>query len=367
MNCKVVLRLLGGIFLLSFLLLHREQVLTSFVGNLGAVAATQGQISSNTSALIASVRWFDHADRLGTLPVVHVVNWGTAHDLLGDELSAIRVWGSRKETAQAAMEFLWARGWQQERQGRIDLAVLDYEKAVKVAPESPYAALRLAEAYINLKQFGQATPLLQQAIRSLQLGVDLETLARAHVDEARILRARGDCEGAVATLERAAGLRPGGYEAYYLLGVISLECLNNLDKAEWAFRRASDIQPENSWPLLYIGIIQIRRGEFSLAERTLQTGLRYGPENPAIHEQLGHLYFRLGQPLLAVNHFSQAIRLGREQAWAYRELGQAYEQLGDRKAAIEAYQKALDLEPGDAESQNRIDYLTGRSNDRSCR
>jgi adenylate cyclase len=148
------------------------------------------------------------------------------------------------ELDAALYEAPWYYARSLQTQGKLDRAVVLYERAASLRVDDYQAPIFAAIAYKAL----------------------------GHDDEARAAATRG-----VATAERALALNPGDSRALYL-GASTLQMLGETTRAdEWA-RRAVQSDPSNPLLLYNIGCLYAVAGKRGLAldhvERAMELGMR---------------------------------------------------------------------------------------------
>ncbi|MGB1092087.1 MAG: tetratricopeptide repeat protein, partial [Oceanobacter sp.] len=146
-------------------------------------------------------------------------------------------------------------------------------------------------------------------------------------------------------------------EAKYQQGLIAEEEIR-YQAAFGHFKRATQLQPENTTYLNKVGELAYTLGNYIKAIEYLQVALdgdlrTYGEDHPKVaidRNNLGSAYKALGQYEIAIEHYQRALASdlktygeSHPQVAIYRNnLGEAYRALGQYEKAIEYFQKALD-------------------------
>lgn len=182
----------------------------------------------------------------------------------------------------------------------LERAEAEARAALKLAPDAPDTHRSFAGVLYQKGQFAEA---FQEQLRALELGPPDERLAGVL---GMILEALGQPDKAIAWFETARRweMRPGTWDP--LLGDC-WACLGEDDRAEAAYRRADDLQPEV--PRGWVGICRLRllRRDFagareiyrahtqSYIEETYATQIRamvefFARNNPEAERLYGQLY-----------------------------------------------------------------------------
>jgi tetratricopeptide (TPR) repeat protein len=186
-----------------------------------------------------------------------------------------------------------------QRQGRIEEAVSDFEKAVKIQPGSPEALDSLGEALTTLGKSDEAIADLLAATRIRP------TFVKAHIDLGSALMSAGRVEQSAAQFQEALRLDPASSDAEYrLAGALMNEGL-----------------PQEALP------------HFRNALPALVDTVRRNPDDADSHYNLGEVYAMMGRPAEAVSEFSLAVRLRPDDPEAHFNLGLA---LSDENRLTEA-------------------------------
>lgn len=78
---------------------------------------------------------------------------------------------------------------------------------------------------------------------------------------------------------------------------------NNYDQALAAYKKGAELEPQNSKALFGIADVYMATEKFTLAINTIKKVLANDPENVLLHHKLGYLYFYAGQNSEAVKEF----------------------------------------------------------------
>jgi len=186
--------------------------------------------------------------------------------------------------------------------GEYQDAIISFESALKVQPESADAWRELANTYV----------------------------AAGRLDEAE------------ASFKRLIRLRPDEWSAYKDLGLL-YNSLGRLAEAVSNFKRVVDLTPDNYLGYRSLGGLYLKLKDYRKAEIALQRSLDLQPTDVA-YSNLGILYYLQGRYVEASENFRKAIELNPNNGLWWGNLGDADRWIpGKESEARDAYQRAIAL------------------------
>jgi tetratricopeptide (TPR) repeat protein len=138
---------------------------------------------------------------------------------------------------------------------------------------------------------------------------------------------------------------------------VGLLASGDLDGAAAAINAARTLLPESPYPLYYVADLELRRGDFAAAQRTLGNALALRPNFAGAHSLLGDAHAAAGDKAKALSSYRMAIALAPGRAHPHLALGRACLALGEPDHARVALMRALELDPNLLEAR----YLLGRA------
>lgn len=144
--------------------------------------------------------------------------------------------------------------------------------------------------------------------------------------------------------ERAEAREGMSAEDWYGLGY-ELEA-TVLERAEEAYRRALELDPDHVDAQLNLGRLEHARGRLAAAERRFRRALELRPGDATAAFDLGVVYQDLGQPERAIAAYERAIRTDPGFSDAYFNLASLFESLGRPALAIQHLKRYRDLTRG---------------------
>ncbi|MBL8434371.1 MAG: tetratricopeptide repeat protein [Zoogloea sp.] len=268
-------------------------------------------------------------------------------------------------------------------QGLLPDAERSYHAAIASHPGIVQLKLDLAALYLDkLGKPGQAVDLLREVVRQHP------EMAAAQLGLGMALSADGKFEEASRALEDAARRDPGNAVAHHALGVVSLKqgqaerALVSLDKAlalrkdlasavlargdalqmlgrheqaVEAYRRAATLLPQSVVPHLQRARALERREKCAAAAAAYREGLKIGPNDPRLANNLAYLLanrrLRLDEALSLAR---QAVARDPKRATYHDTLGVVLQLRGDEAGARQAFERGLALEPGNVTLRQRL-------------
>lgn len=211
-----------------------------------------------------------------------------------------------------------------------DEAIVQFNEALKLQPDSQAALIGLGLTYAQKKQDDKALTYLKTVVdmnkQSEFKTVDVR-LNRVFYEMGRIYLNQGNLDEALDALNGALTVNKTDADSLELLGEISLK-KGDLDRAEFSFKSAIAFVPDFTEAYQGLSTLYEQKGEKTQAD------------------------YAKGMVALSKKDYDGAIRLlsvvivaDSKFASAYYGLGQAYESKGQIQKAYEAYSKGAELDP----------------------
>ncbi|HAX78233.1 MAG TPA: hypothetical protein DCY88_21040, partial [Cyanobacteria bacterium UBA11372] len=219
-------------------------------------------------------------------------------------ISAIKKGKADKKKKESVTEH-YNRGLALKKQGKLDLAIACYQKAIQIQPNYAPAYNSLGIVY---REKGQ----LEQAIQSYQKAIACqENYVQAYNNLGNALRDDGKLDLAIASYQQALKLDPDYINAHLNLG-------NALQQ----------------------------QGKFAQAIECLEQVIQRQPNYADAYSSLAHAYKAQENLEAAINCYQKAIELQPDSASAHCNLGIALQAQGNLPAASQSYQRALQIDSG---------------------
>lgn len=208
-------------------------------------------------------------------------------------------------------EYYFKEGLRLQEEGRIELAIVEYQRALKEDPKYARAHANLCLAQLLLKRLDQAEHHCQLALK----------------------------------------LDPDIHEIRHNLGLLRrLQGRNR--EAEEAFREALEIDPFYAESHYLLAAVLAQEGRIEDAEQHFRQAIENQPDYRTAHFQLGLLLQKQGRDAEAVPHFLKTLTVEDERTPVYLYLlAHSYARLGDLEKSVEsaaqAREKALSVGKGE--------------------
>jgi tetratricopeptide (TPR) repeat protein len=221
------------------------------------------------------------------------------------------------------------------RQGNMDMAFLQYGKALELAPEAN--GLRYKIGCLLLRR-----GLNEDALKTFEEMRKKEPdNAYAYEGIARVYIVRKDYEKAKINLGKALQLKPEFWQCHALFAFI-YDRQGRYSEAIASYGKAIALKPDSV--LLYnnLGMSYYMKGDYEKSSEAYIRALKINDKLPATFNNLGMAYGKMERYNDALNIFRRAS----DEASAYNNLGVVYMANGKYAEALNSFEKALELKPG---------------------
>ena len=209
-----------------------------------------------------------------------------------------------------------------QKQGKIDEAIMEWEKVVQLQPRLPAANLGLGVALLN----------------------------------------RGKYDDAIKHFDEFLREAPRSADGYHLLGL----AYHRQGKYDWAIKNYNEalrLSPNNPDIINHLGMTLDKQGKTEQAIGEWEDVLKLEPTHADAHFNLGLAMAWQKKYERAIEHFNEALRTRPDWAEAYYYLGLAYARQGKYEQAIQNYKEVLQLEPDSVDPMNRLARILATAED----
>ncbi|MBC8548192.1 MAG: tetratricopeptide repeat protein, partial [Candidatus Brocadiales bacterium] len=233
------------------------------------------------------------------------------------------------------------------KQGKIEEAVLSFEKAIYLNPED-------YKAHSNLATTFKETGRLEEAMASCNQAISLNPqYAEAFNNLGTIHQKSGDLRNAIENYETALKIKPESYEVLANLGS-ALKGLNRLEDAATCCRRAIELNPENADAHSNLGTILQEEGVLDKAIECYKQAICLKPDHSMAHGNLGTALQKQGETEESEINCRQAVTLDPNSAYLHNNLGVVLQEQGKFDEAITCHNRAIELDPDSAEAYSNL-------------
>jgi tetratricopeptide (TPR) repeat protein len=199
----------------------------------------------------------------------------------------------------------------------------DIRQAMTVAPQNPAPIVQMGNLNLIQKNFAEAAKWYQMGLDRDSHSVEsLSGLMNTYL-------AQKQTDKAIAVANQQIEKVPDSSAFYDLLGTALFNNKKDPAAAETVFRKALDLDPNNTDALVKLGQVLVSKGSADEA----------------------------------MAHYQQAVKQNPKQSGFYILMGQLYEAKGDSSNAKQMYQKALEVRPNSALAANNLAYLMVQTGD----
>jgi tetratricopeptide (TPR) repeat protein len=217
-------------------------------------------------------------------------------------------------------------------QGNIDMAYIQYDKALKLKPEQVRIRYKLGTLYLKRALYDKA----ETEFKSI-LSYEPD-YAFAHYGLGRVYFNRGNLEEAERSFREAKEQNSDLWQAHVFLGIIH-DRRHNFNDAIEEYQRAASIKPDNADILNNLAISYYLNGEYENAVNALSNAVKVrSPKNGIYYNNLGLALCKLGKYDEALDAF----RRSGDEAAAYNNIGYILMIEGKYAEAIKVFEKALE-------------------------
>ena len=264
---------------------------------------------------------------------------GNAHNAIGQYELAVQDYDKAlKLNPGSALIVHLARGFSYNAQGEYILATQDFNDALELDSDNPFAYSIRGFTYSNRSDYDLA---IQDYNTSLILDPDN---AFTYLVRGVAYSNRGDFDSAIQDFDKTLTLDPDNVTAYLARGLAYIR-KGDVDRAFQDFDRTLASDPNNIGAYLSRGNIYSTKGEYSHAIQDFDKALSLDPDNANAYSSRGSAYYSIGDLVHAIRDFNRALALDPNNPVAYYGRGSVYSSQGDHIRAIKEFNQALTLNP----------------------
>ncbi len=240
--------------------------------------------------------------------------------------------------------YLYCLGRWHEMEGRGDLSLSHYKKAVNRDPNAAYPHLALAELYANANQTSEA---VESAKRALELDSELagahRLLGNLYIQLAPARSDEGLVGKAVEEFQQTTRLEPSDVESRQKLAEIYFS-LDEIEEATAQLEALLQYAPDSYYAMYRLAQVAKEQGELRRAAELFQRAVAAEPRHQASRVELGRVLTELAEFDRAASVYREALKLSPGD-WRLRvQLAYAQAYGGDLKAAAGEFERVLETE-----------------------
>lgn len=231
------------------------------------------------------------------------------------------------------------RGETRTNMGDITEAIKDFNEALRLQPNNPFAYRRRGVARSHEENY-------QGALEDLNKAITLEPdNAYTYVDRGIVYAMMGNRKAFIEDFDKALRLEPDSTTIYNKRGT-ARSILQDDKGAIEDYTAAIRFAPESAY-IYYkkLGDVRTAQKDYKTAIENYTEGIHLEPNYASAYVGRGTVQAIMGSRQGFTEDFDTALRLQPDNAWFYSERGDARFLLKDNKGAIEDYNKAISLFP----------------------
>jgi tetratricopeptide (TPR) repeat protein len=227
------------------------------------------------------------------------------------------------------------------REGNVDRAIAQLERALQQQREYPLAEARLSLAYWRKNNLSPDEQWQKQVRAHADRAVAGDPqLAVAHMAQGVAFFLRGDYGNASAAYQRAATLDASNYELLWRMGDLAVARKEPDATTEALYRRSTDAAPNQWEPLARLGGFYYRRGRYADAVPVYQKARALAPDHPRMASNLAAVFHHLGRTDEAAAVLQQSLEIAPDSI-TYSNLGTLLYFQGKYPEALSAFERAV--------------------------
>lgn len=232
--------------------------------------------------------------------------------------------------------------------GHLDMAIEEYQRAVRLAPA--FASLRLGLARL----YGQQGA-VDKALAEVQAAVEIEPEnALAHLQLGQVYLQLGRQEEGLSELRTATHLDPDDHFLRALVSKFIYEGGGPLAEVRAELEAAVRLAPDVPHYRLSLAMLYQQEGNLDQALEESQEAARLDPDLAQAHYVQADILKQRGELDEAIERYQEAVQIEPGQVPYHLGLADAYQLAGQTEAAIAEYERVLKLDPANPTAQQRL-------------
>ncbi|AKE65002.1 TPR domain protein, putative component of TonB system [Microcystis aeruginosa NIES-2549] len=226
---------------------------------------------------------------------------------------------------------------------KYDLALADYDKAIEINPNFAILYYNRGGVYYNQQKY-------ELALSDINKAIDINpNYAEAYYNRGNIYYDLQKYELALSDINKAIELNPNYAEAYNNRGLLYKD-LQKYDLALSDYSKAIDINPNLAEAYVNRGVLYRLQEKYDLALSDYSKAIEINRNLAGTYYNRGVLYRLQEKYDLALADWNKAIEINPNYAEAYVNRGVLYFEQKKYELALSDYNKAIEINPNDAKA-----------------
>ena len=252
-----------------------------------------------------------------------------------DEVS---LWADAKQKAPFLVRPYNNLGEAYDKLGNYDMAISEFEAALRLNPNYFFALSNLGNVYGKKKEYTKAILYTKQALQKKP------DYAPGHYNLAKALHMKGSPEKALVSYRSAIKYNPYFEEAFFNIGFLALELRQPKESVE-NFKNFLKMQPRHPKAHFGLGTSYAMMGKYENAKQYYENAIAYDPEFLSPYINLANLHMTTGNSLEAKNLLKTVLSKKPGLAGVHKNLGLIFMQENDGNNASKHFREYLRLVP----------------------
>lgn len=218
-------------------------------------------------------------------------------------------------------------------QGNMEMAYIQYQRALQLEPEQTRVRYKLGRLYLKRGLHAEAETEFRKILSKTP------DYAFAYDGLGQVNFKRGNLKESEENFRKAIKLDGELWQSYFYLGII-LDRRRDFNDAIKEYKRASLLKPDNADILNNLAISYYFSGDYESAVKSLNEAVQIrSPRRATYYNNLGIALCKLGKYGKALDAFKKS----GDDAIAYNNIGYILMKDGKYDEAIKVFEKALDM------------------------
>ena len=255
-----------------------------------------------------------------------------------DEVS---LWADAKQKAPLLIRPYNNLGEAYDKLGNYDLAIIEFEAALRLNPNYFFALSNLGNVYGKKKEYAQAISYIKQALQQKP------DYAPGHYNLAKALHMTGNPEKAMLSYRSAIKHNPYFEEAFFNLGFLALEQKQFIEAVN-NFKSFLEMQPRHPKAHFGLGTSYAMMGKLGRAKQYYENAIAYDPEFLSPYINLANLYMTTGNSAEAKNLLKIVLSKNPGLAGVHKNLGLIFMQeksINNASKHLKEYLRLMPMAP----------------------